>query len=135
MPGSGNNSSSQYNFIDTEDFKSGERYYRLRIINRDGTAHYSLTRSVIFEPITKWQVVPNPSAGLFYFIYQSNSGEEVNIQLTDAIGKIIKRSSTPGNGSLQKLRIDISAGNFAAGIYFLQVDVNGTKQVFKLYKK
>ncbi len=135
VPASGNNSSQQqYSFTDNEDFKSGERYYRIKIINKDGSATYSIIRSIVFELITTWQVVPNPSTGLFYLVYQSNVGEEINIQLTDAIGKIVKVNSVVGNGSLQKLTIDLSAKSFAAGIYFLQAEIKGQNQVFKLYK-
>jgi hypothetical protein len=132
----GNNSSQQqYSFSDKEDFKSGERYYRIKTINQDGSFSYSIIRSVVFEVVTEWQVVPNPSSGLFYLVCQANTGEEINIQVTDAIGKIIKLSTVAGNGSLQKIAVDLSAKSFATGIYFLQAETKAKKQVFKIYKK
>jgi hypothetical protein len=123
----------QYGFIDKETFKNGARYYRIKIINKDGSFTYSLIRSLVFNSITTMRVLPNPSPGLFYLVYQANTGETVNMQLTDAIGKLIKTYINIGNGSPQKLTIDLSG--FAAGIYMLQIQVNGKLQTFKLYKK
>jgi hypothetical protein len=136
VPANGNGTSQQqYSFIDQEPFKSGARYYRLKTINQDGSFNYSVIRSVIFDDVTNWQVVPNPSTGLFYLVYYANVGEEINIQLTDAIGKLVKRNAVTGNGFLQKFAIDISTKSYSSGIYFLQAEINGKKQTFKLYKK
>ncbi|MBS1610651.1 MAG: S8 family serine peptidase, partial [Bacteroidetes bacterium] len=61
------NSSSQqqYEFTDTEKNKSGVRYYRLKIIDKDGKYIYSEVRPVVFDGEISWQVYPNPSDGLY----------------------------------------------------------------------
>jgi hypothetical protein len=134
--GKGNSVTQQeYSFTDKENFKSGTRYYRIKTINQDGSFSYSVTRSVIFETITNWQVVPNPSSGLLYLVYEANLGEQVNIQVTDAIGKIVKTYTATGSGSLQKLSIDLSANIYAAGIYLLQTSINKENKTFKIYKR
>jgi hypothetical protein len=125
----------QYSFTDKENFKSGARYYRIKTVNKDGSFSYSVTRSVTFEAITSWQVVPNPSSGLFYLLYQANLGDQINIQVTDGIGKIVKGYTVTGNGSLQKLAIDLSANTYAAGIYMLQTSINKENKTFKIYKR
>jgi hypothetical protein len=125
----------QYGFTDKENFKSGARYYRIKTVNKDGSFSYSVTRSVTFEAITSWQVVPNPSSGLFYLLYQANLGDQINIQVTDGIGKIVKGYTVTGNGSLQKLAIDLSANTYAAGIYMLQTSINKENKTFKIYKR
>ena len=136
MAAEGNNATQQqYSFIDKENFKSGTRYYRIKTVNDDGSFSYSVIRSVVFETITNWQIAPNPSSGLFYLIYTANIGEEINIQLTDAIGRILKIYTTKGNGSVQKLVIDLSSDGYARGIYFLQTQLNGNTKTFKLYKR
>jgi hypothetical protein len=125
----------EYSFTDKENFKSGSRYYRIKTVNQDGSFSYSVTRSVTFEAITNWQVVPNPSSGLFYLVYQANLGEQISIQVTDAIGKIIKTYTATGSGSLQKLAIDLSANIYSAGIYLLQTRIDKENKTFKIYKR
>jgi hypothetical protein len=123
----------QYSFIDEEEFKTGARYYRIKTVNQDGSFVYSIIRSVVFDAITIWQLMPNPSTGKFYFIYQANNNELLNAQITDAIGKQIKAYAVKGNGFVQKLTIDLT--NHPAGIYFLRIHLNNKEQIFKLYKK
>ena len=118
-------SQQQYSFIDQESFKSGDRYYRLKTINQDGSFTYSIIRSVIFDIVTSWQVVPNPSTGMFFLVCHADVGEEINIQLTDAIGKLIKHTTVKGNGFVQKFAIDISPKSYSSGIYFLQGEISG----------
>ena len=62
---SGGNSSTgqQYSYLDIENNKSGVRYYRLRIVDRDGQFKYSAVRAVVFNDEITWQVYPNPSGG------------------------------------------------------------------------
>lgn len=125
----------QYSFVDKESFKSGVRYYRIKTINQDGSFVYSLTRSLIFDVIANWQVVPNPSSGLFTLVYQAGLGETVNLQISDAIGKVIKTYSGKANGLVQKLIIDLSNKAYSTGIYMLQLKTGGKLQTFKLYKQ
>ena len=136
VPATGNNTNQQqYSFIDRENFKSGTRYYRIKTVNQDGSYSYSVIRSVVFDIITAWQIAPNPSAGLFYLIYNANNGEEINIQLSDAIGKVLKVYTIKGSGFVQKLPIDLSTNNYPAGIYILQTQRNEATQTFKLHKR
>jgi hypothetical protein len=63
-------------------------------------------------------------------------GETVNLQISDAIGKVIKTYSGKGNALVQKLIIDLSNKAYATGIYMLQLKTGGGKfQTFKLYKQ
>ena len=121
--------------IDKERFKSEVRYNRIKTINQDGSFVYSLTRSLIFDVIANWQVVPNPSSGLFTLVYQAGLGETVNLQISDAIGKVIKTYSGKANGLVQKLIIDLSNKAYSTGIYMLQLKTGGKLQTFKLYKQ
>ena len=132
----GNSTTEQkYDFIDQENFKSGARYYRIKTINQDASFTYSVIRSVVFDAITEWQVVPNPSTGLFTLVYQAGPNEIVNIQVSDAVGRIIKTYELRGNGSLQKSAVDLSGKGYAPGIYLLQLKAGGRLQTFKLYKQ
>jgi hypothetical protein len=131
---SGGNSISnrQYNFTDTEPGKSGTRYYRLKIVNINGTVFYSPVRPVVFDE-NMWQVYPNPSAGLFYLLYRINDQEVIYASVYDAKGRLVKKVRQTGNGLTQKMQIDLQP--FATGIYLLRLETLNSKQSFKLYKK
>ncbi len=126
----------QYTFTDKEFPKSGARFYRLKIVDIDGAFTYSNIRSLAFPETKDWIVYPNPSQdGKFYFIYQMERSAAATVQLTDAIGRLIKTYQLRGKGYAEKLLVDISAGSFAKGVYMLKVKNEGKEQVFKLYKQ
>ena len=122
-----------YTFTDTEADKFGPRYYRLKIIDLDGSFTYSPIRSVIFNDPVLWQVYPNPSKGIFSLVYQLNNNEEIYVRIIDTKGSLIKEYRKKGNGFLQKLHIDLAEP--PGGVYLLQTDAAGRKQTFKLYKQ
>ncbi len=94
----GNSSEQQhYNFTDIESNKSGVRYYRLKIIDNDGSFKYSAVRPVVFNDEISWQIYPNPSQGIFNLIYQANNGQNISIKVYDINGKSVLQY--PGNGN------------------------------------
>lgn len=134
VAGLGNSAGTRtYTFTDTEADKFGPRYYRLKIVNLDGSFTYSPIRSVIFDDPVRWQIYPNPSSGLFSLVYQLNNSEEIYARIIDAKGSLIKEYRRTANGFPQKLNIDLLGK--ASGVYLLQVDAAGKKQSFKLYKQ
>lgn len=136
VPAVGNSTTTQnYRFTDLENNKTGARYYRLRIIDMDGRAAYSAVRPVVFNNDMRWQVYPNPSDGIFNFVFQVNTGERVSIRVYDANGKNVLLSGTSGTGFVQKWTLDMQQKQFAAGLYLLEAGVGERKQVFRLIKK
>jgi hypothetical protein len=130
----GNTTTSRtYTFTDTETDKFGSRYYRLKILNADGSFNYSPIRSVVFNDPVLWQVYPNPSTGLFSLVYQLSTNAEFNGRVLDAKGSLIHEYHKKANGLPQKLNIDLLGK--PAGVYLLQIDVAGKKQSFKLFKQ
>jgi hypothetical protein len=132
----GNTSTTrQYSFTDAEAGKFGTRYYRMKTVNADGSFVYAPVRAVVFEDAVLWQVYPNPSKGGFALVYQLTAGENLRALLYDAKGSLVKEISTVATGFLQKLSIDISANNYASGMYLLRLRTGDQEQVFKLYKQ
>ncbi len=131
----GNSSISQdYNFTDAENSKSGVRYYRLKIIGSDGGFYYSEIRPVIFNNEITWQVYPNPSNGLFYFVFQQNSGEAINLKVYNIKGQLVQQIQTPTTGFVQKIIIDLRQNKFTPGMYLIVADGANT-QTFKVLKQ
>ena len=125
----------EYSFLDQEPGKFAPRYYRLKIMNADGSSSYSAIKSVMFNEAVLWQVYPNPSTGKFSFIYQLGAGQVMTAGVYDAKGSLVKEYRIASNGFLQKLNIDLLANNYASGVYLLKVSVDGRQNSFKLYKQ
>jgi len=102
-------------------------------VNTDGSVSYSPVRTVRFEDAVLWKVYPNPSKGLFSLVYQLNTDEEVYARVIDTKGSVIKEYRRKANGILQKLNIELF--DKPVGVYLLEINASGKKQVFKLYKR
>jgi len=129
------NGEHRYSFTDLEINKSDVRYYRLKIIEADGSFSYSAIRPVVFTNDVQWQVYPNPSAGVFNLTYQLADRESLTVRVYDATGKTIKQYSSNATGFLQKMVIDLQAGGVPSGLFMLEAETGGKKQFFKLLKQ
>lgn len=125
----------QYQFIDAENNKTGVRYYRLKIINSDGSFFYSEIKAVVFSDEFAWQVYPNPSSGIFNLVYQKNEGETIAVKVYDIYGRLIQQLNFTANGFVQKSAIDLSGTKLGSGMYLVEVTAGEKKQGFKLIKQ
>jgi hypothetical protein len=123
----------QYTFTDAESNKTGVRYYRLKMINNDGTFSYSENRPVVFEAQFITQAYPNPSNGLYYVMYQASEGLQLKIIVYDVTGKLIKSFQPSATGFVQKLTIDLQQN--APGLYLIQAEAGDLKMIFKVVKQ
>jgi hypothetical protein len=121
----------RYSFIDQEPGKNSVRYYRLKMIDQDGSFSYSPVRPIVFSEDVPWLVYPNPSSGLFYLSYQLPEGELLLVKLYDASGRTIQQYSVNGTGFVQKLPVEIKTN----GLYMLEASGGGKKQFFKLLRQ
>lgn len=132
----GNSSSEQrYTFTDAETGKAGVRYYRLRIVELDGTTSYSAIRPVAFSDEITWQINPNPSTGIFNLLYQAAEGEAVVAGIYDASGRKVKEITVTSGGFVQKLSMDLSGAAYPAGLYLLDVRAGEKRSSFRLVKQ
>lgn len=125
----------EYGFTDTEADKSGVRYYRLRMVEKNGTVSYSAVRPVLFSQPAIWTVSPNPSAGQFNLQCRAGAGELINLRVYDQQGRVVQLLQQRATGFLQKISVDLSAPRFANGIYLLEADHAEGKQQFRLVKQ
>ncbi len=91
----------------------GDNFYRLKIMEKDGSVYYSETRKIWFgSPAGDFTIYPNPSAGKVTLSgnFETNS----LLQVTDISGKIVWQQYIRGN----QVRIDLP--HFAAGLYLLR---------------
>lgn len=109
------NANHEYSFTDMSPF-SGENYYQLKMIDRDGQYKYSQMLHINFDKTSQLNVYPNPVKNNEIYV----SGE--NLSLTSAIlidisGKKINCDFVNNNSSI---RISIPE-TLAKGMYNLQL--------------
>ncbi|MDN3658554.1 S8 family serine peptidase [Ferruginibacter paludis] len=112
------NNTGNYNFTDSTPLH-GINYYRLKILQRDGTYLYSAIRKIDFSNNADDVLVyPNPVTGQTVFI--SASANCSGAALYDGVGKLVKSFALQGSFNT------ISLKGIAKGIYMLKVvSVNG----------
>ncbi|MGC4037116.1 MAG: S8 family serine peptidase [Chitinophagaceae bacterium] len=131
-----NSSSEQsYSYTDAEKNKSGTRYYRLKIIDKDGKVTYSEVKPVVFNADISWQVYPNPSDGLYSFVYQLNQGAKMTVKVYDVNARLVKEIATSADGFVQKQSIDLRSAKYTPGLYLVEASSGEKKQLFKLIKQ
>ncbi|MEJ0105346.1 MAG: T9SS type A sorting domain-containing protein [Bacteroidota bacterium] len=92
---------------------------------------YSAVRPVVFDSEISWQVYPNPSGGLFNFVYQVNEGEKMTIKVYDVNARLVKEFSPVANGFVQKATIDIQPARYAPGLYLIEASDGEKKAIIQ----
>ncbi len=109
-----------YNFLD-QDAPKGFSYYRLEQTDFDG----QVTRSNI---VTLWRgeasnntmaIAPIPANDHINVSYVTTTQNEVNIQVYDAIGRLVKTETLEVIEGLNQVQLDISS--YTSGVYFLSI--------------
>lgn len=124
-----------YNFTDAEAGKSGTRYYRLKVIYADGGFTYSAIRSVVFYNGITFQAYPNPSHGVFNIVYQLPLGQEVSLQVYDALGRLIQQRNFTASGFLERQSFDFNSRVYPNGIYLFHFNTGNQQQDLKVVKQ
>ena len=117
-----------YTFEDAEPLKNIS-YYRLKMVNTDGSFKYSLIQSV---ELSKHQtpnsnVSPNPlKAGQLLHIETRATDSPTNLIMTDALGRVIQQSTIQSGDTW------FPTSGLANGVYFLTCTSKNTQQTHKI---
>ena len=133
----GNASLNQYSYTDKIDAGATKVYYRLKMINKDGSYKYSEVVSVLLgsaKPLTV-EVFPNPvaSSTLNMNLYLLKD-EALTIRVFDMTGKLVSEQKTQATQGYSSLSLPVFKG-LAAGIYKVSVCSNSdvvNKMVVKI---
>ena len=110
-----NNAPSNYENFDVSP-NVGTNYYRLKIVDADGSFSYSKIVSVEFSSLkTLVFLFPNPSKNRVYLSENAFKNEET-VEIVDVSGKVVTRT-TVGQG-----RTGFDIQGLANGTYFLKVN-------------
>ncbi|GAA4434291.1 hypothetical protein GCM10023091_08980 [Ravibacter arvi] len=121
-----------YRYQDNLADNRGAVYYRLKMVNLDGSFEFSEVRSIVLSDEALFSVFPNPSAdGIFFLNHQVNG--PLSYSVADMQGRKIESGNFTGNGFRRKRLINLTA--VPAGIYLIEVTYKGNKEAFKVIKK
>lgn len=108
---------AHYGFLDTAPL-DGTNYYRLRLVDIDGSLSYSPVLRITFDRTDHWQVFPNPADGHFR-VTGHPGAEPVGFRVFDTAGQLQTQGNWQAVDGYLDVTIDLSAA--AAGLYFLQL--------------
>ncbi len=105
-----------YSFNDNNPF-SGLNFYRLKIVDRDGSFKYSAVVTVKFNPVFDLQVSPNPADNLLRIRCKALLGN-TTVEVFTASGQ---RVFLKLYNNVTSINDDIATGSYAPGIYRVKI--------------
>lgn len=120
---------SFYQFIDEQPYFR-KNYYRLKMIDYDGSYEYSDIVSLDFEKSNSYKarLYPNPSTNrTIYLDVITAEVEEMEIQIVDNSGRNWMMLKTQTQGNREFLALDLE--NYPPGNYFARIKINHNLQV------
>lgn len=116
-----------YQFTDDVPL-SGINYYRLKMMDIDGSFTYSPVRSVVLGEgkATNVSIAPNPAKGQVFVKLNADDAKAITLVLVDVTGKTVLTERKNLESGFNQLPLNVS--NYPQGLYFLKiVDANTTE--------
>jgi hypothetical protein len=113
---------------------AADHYYRLKMINRDGSFTYSNTIFIQLATKAKINLVNNPFTDMIVLQYTLKREEKINVEFFASTGAVLRRKqyqASPGTGVYTIYGLD----DLPAGTYLVTVSTSDLRQTFKMVKK
>lgn len=134
VAGLNNDHQTSYNFED-QHMMSGNNYYRLRQVDRDGVVKYSQVINLYNNSgSTKMAVYPNPASAVVNYSISSPTADQVTVQVYNMAGVVMmtRQQQLTAGANQQSLAIS----TLKTGNYFLKiVNREGTSQYVQSFVK
>ncbi|MBL7792509.1 MAG: T9SS type A sorting domain-containing protein [Saprospiraceae bacterium] len=123
---------NQYAYIDNAVAAGSSYYYRLKMIDLDGSYKYSnIVTASIDDNGIRYQITPNPSKGIFQIEYDASSDRKIELYVHNAKGQHIKTATWFCEKGTNQFALDLE--NQPAGMYYLTfTHSQSSKQVIAL---
>jgi hypothetical protein len=126
LPGSSQGQVNNYSLIDHSPF-SGPNYYRLKMVDIDGTFSFSAVIKVEFNSSQKLSVYPNPVKGRNLNLTMNNFNKgEYQLKIYSLDGSVVMQSKLLHNGGNDSQAIQLKK-DISSGVYFLLLSSNNVK--------
>ena len=100
-------STSGYSFTDVSP-QRGTNYYRLRMVDKNGTFSFSPIKTVKFSSLNQLQLYPNPASTTITIHLQSAGGGTEKLEVFNATGVLVQTSLISLNPGINRITINIS---------------------------
>ncbi|RYZ53186.1 MAG: T9SS type A sorting domain-containing protein [Sphingobacteriales bacterium] len=128
---SGTTAINTYSFLDIS--APNDVFYRLRILEKDGSISYSATVRVrSFDMANEVTLFPNPAQDRTMLHADGELLEGASLRLINTAGKTVFSRSFSGLSGMQEITLDLSA--LPAGVYFYELGSNRQQFRGKLVK-
>jgi photosystem II stability/assembly factor-like uncharacterized protein len=125
---------SDYTKTDAPVWKTQTMYYRLKIVDIDGTITYSNIISVQQPRQTNLIVAQNPFVDVINISFSNSQAQQVLIRLYDATGREVIQKKLIANQGTNHVALN-NLKHFAKGTYLLEIILPGKRVTRKLVKK
>jgi trimeric autotransporter adhesin len=120
MTSKGNGSYSYQVIDDMLPNKSGNLYYRLKIIDKSGFVRYTEIVYVNVKNTGKLLITPNPFRDFINLQFYGNKKEVINVGIYNAAGQMVYRKQLSSNEGMNIFSIQ-TPGNLPNGFYVIEV--------------
>ena len=107
---------------------NGKNYYRLKIIDNDGSFQYSPVRSVNIQKAAKVILFPNPVKDVLTINLNTTDNTFFDVRLINMYGQQLWQKKV--NGSVQ-----VNMQKMGSGMYLLQIDNGKSVNSYKIQKQ
>ncbi|MGH1337211.1 MAG: T9SS type A sorting domain-containing protein [Aureispira sp.] len=128
-------SAKHYTYDDINPFE-GENYYRLELVEQTGDLALSNTILLNIRVDGKpYLFYPNPTTGVVYYQYESQSIETLQLEVLDVLGKRARMQELQGTTGINNIPVDLEG--LPAGTYMIRVhnEARGTVHTEKVTKR
>lgn len=134
MPGRNSTAQTTYTYHDWIGNGSYEHFYRLKIVNTDGSFTYSTVIFIRSASKSQFQVLNNPFRDQVILQYNLARDKTIRIRLLNAPGAIIRRMqyrTTAGSGVYTLYGL----GSLIPGVYILEIETDDYSETIRLIKQ
>ncbi len=114
----------RYSFI--ASMKNDLHYFRLKMVDIDGSFTYSEVRKVSVKESNGLVVFPNPNNGNFEIKLYATQNEKAHLRLYDLKGRMVWQQPCTINTGINSIQVE--AGRLSAGNYIVRIEGTVTKQ-------
>ncbi|TDE17559.1 T9SS type A sorting domain-containing protein [Dyadobacter psychrotolerans] len=120
------NGAQKQNYDFTDELpESGINYYRLKMIDSDGTLAFSQIRSVHFPEFSWAKLYPNPVSHTLHISIRNKQAKK--LRLINLAGQVLYRTN------ILSKDMDLNMQPYASGVYFVHLEQeNGLVSIFKI---
>jgi hypothetical protein len=125
------NSTTNYQY---KDLVSDRKFYRLRIVDKDGKFSYSGVRTVNCGT-KKWDITvyPNPARDKIELTINGVNRHSLPVKIVNAVGQLVWQQQVALTNQYRQLTIPIT--QLTAGIYYIHVEDQEYKQTITISKQ